>query len=211
MKKAFALMMGIALLAVACKKAPEPEDGGLVFDYKPSSQTVEVVGTLNPATYDWITMSQADNKVTFTVKLNLSGAIRTATWSYSNGAKFTVTQKSGTSDVVMAMAVKDYDGSAYTVNVNIATAEPQYYSGWGVAYGKADDRSDAKEVAGTGSFSTGDHEIKVTPGTNDQYKAWTYVVSTEGDKIYAGPYALVPAFLVRAGDDKSPKQEQSAE
>lgn len=202
MKKYLLLLTGIALMAIGCTKEPEPVDGGLVFDYKPSTQTAEVIGTLSPATYDWITMSQSGSTVTFTVKLNMTGGIRTATYSFANStAKFSVTQKSGTSDAAMQVSVKGYDGNAFTVNVALNTTEPDFYSDWGIAYGKAADRSDAKQVSGSGKVSIGNNELKVTTGNNDQYTAWAYVKTTEGDIFWSGPTALIPAFLVKAGDD----------
>ena len=203
MKKFLFLLTGIALLATACQKDPEPVDGSLLFDYQPSSQTVEVIGTLTPANYDWITMSQTDNKVTFTVTLNLTGGVRTATYAFQNSsAKYTVTQKTGTSDVAFVLTVKDYDGEKFNVNVNIATKEKDYYNGWGVAISKAADRSNSTEIAGSGMFSIGDNAIEVKPADKDLYYLWAYVTSTAGDKIYSSNSTpLVPATTVKAGED----------
>lgn len=202
MKKFLLFLTGVALLA-ACQKTPEPVDGSLLFDYQPSSQTVEVIGTLTPASYDWITMSQTDNKVTFTVQLNLTGGVRTATYAFANSsAKYTVTQKSGTSDVAFVLTVKEYDGEKFKVNVNISTKEKDYYSGWGVAISKSTDRTNATETAGSGLFTVGDNEITVKPTDDDMYYLWAYVTSTAGDKIFSSNFSpLVPAFTVKAGDD----------
>ena len=204
MKKTLFFLMGIALMAIGCQKAPEPVDGSLLMDYLPGSQTVEVVGTLTPSNESWITMSQTDNKVTFTVKLNMSGGVRTATFPFANStAKYTVTQKTGTSDAKIDVTVTDYDGSKYTVNVGVTTSQPELYSGWGIVYGKATDGSDAKEVAGSGAVKVGgDNILTITPADKDQYYAWGYITSTEGDKILGTTMVpLVPAFRVKAGDD----------
>ena len=213
MRKALTFLTGVALLAVACQKAPEPVDGSLLFDYQPSSQTVEVVGTLTPASYDWITMSQTDNKVTFTVKLNLTGGVRTATYAFANSsAKYSVTQKTGTSDAAFGLTVKDYDGEKFNVNVNISTKEKEYYSGWGVGISKSTDRSGLTEVAGSGMFNVGDNSITVKPADDGLYYIWAYVTSTGGDKIWSSNYVpLIPAFTVKAGEDLQAKIDAAPE
>ena len=100
MKKTLLALAGIALLIVGCKKAEPITDGTLLLEFGADTQTVDVAGTLTPdGTYDWITMTQSGKQATFKVTTNVTGSIRTATYTMAgeaNTAKFTVTQKSGT-------------------------------------------------------------------------------------------------------------------
>ncbi len=179
-----------------------PTYDNLSIDCWAGSRTTEVTGTLIPADYDWITMSQSGTTVNLTVQQNLTGRARVATYSNSNGGQLTVTQN-GSVEELIKLALLTADNGKYTVNMRVASVDTDNYQAWGLVYGNSCDLSlAAKQVEGSTKVLPGGNTIVVEPTGAGPFYAWGYLTNADGTKSYsADPILLSSPITVTAGED----------
>lgn len=174
-----------------------------ILEYTPGTFTMEVPGTLTPDdNYDWITVSQSGNSATFTVRRN-TGGIRRAEYSISGKSqKAVVNQKAHALDASLSSSLASQSPGTIGMNMVMSSKFMDDYDGWGIAYGESPDLESAKLVSQSGVPVSGTNTGSIT-GLKEgaDYYVWTYVQSTEGDKIFSGMVAVKPPVYVRAGDD----------
>ena len=207
MKKIFYVIMGAALLLLAgCEEKGEvfyQNPYRIIVDYLPSTFTINgVSGTVTPdENYDWIT---SNGNGSFTVRRNTTGKIRRAEFTVSGSKdKAIVNQKAHGLDgkVASTMIKKDADAQMAEMKVSISTGNPDDYESWGYVFGSNQDMSGNKDYP-QGKFSAEDKTVTLTgvdPESN--YYFWSYIVSTEGDKIYSSVFGISKPVPVRAGED----------
>ena len=149
MFKKLVFIAALAALAVGCTKETElvlsSESGTL--EYKAGSYSLNVTSsddwTLTPGgTYDWITPSKTSGKmgdqITFNALINLTGKIRSASYTITSGSQtknISINQKSGTIDAAVSLALKNVGkGTAYFA-YTISTSNPDDYNEYGFYYG----------------------------------------------------------------------------
>lgn len=209
MKRILFAILGTALLFSACSKGnlTEPMEQNpyrAIIEYTPGSFKMDVPGALTPVeNYDWITVSQSGSTATFTVRRNTTGLIRRAEFTIAGEKKIcAVNQKEHGLDATVEAALAGQSKGSVTIECAAASKFADDYESWGIAYGKTTNLADAKEAPQSGSPVGGRLSADVT-GLEDgaDYYAWTYVVSTEGDKVYSGMLAILPPTYVKAGED----------
>lgn len=175
-----------------------------IIEYTPGSFTMEVPGTLTPSEeYDWISVSQSGNTATFTVRRNTSGLIRRAEFKIAGDKNIcAVNQKAHGLDAVVDAELAGQAAGTAEIECSANSQYPDDYESWGIAFGTTTNLEAASEVPQTGNPAEGRLAGKVS-GLKDgtDYYVWTYIKSTEGDKIYSSMLALLPPVLVRAGED----------
>ena len=207
MKKIFYVIMGAALLLLAgCEEKGEvfyQNPYRIIVDYLPSTFTINgVSGTVTPDdNYDWVT---SNGNGSFTVRRNTTGVIRRAEFTISGSKdKAVINQKAHGLDgkVNSSMVKKDADAQTADMKVTFSTGNPDDYESWGYVFGSSQDMSGNKDYP-QGKFSLEDKTINLTgvdPEAN--YYFWSYIVSTEGDKIYSSVFGISKPIPVRAGED----------
>jgi len=209
MKKLLYSLIGLAFLCVSCteNEIPQIEQNPYrtIEAYTPHSCTMEVPGTLTPVEdYDWITVSTSGNTATFDMRRNTTGLIRRAEFVIS-GSSFiaVVNQEEHTLDATNAAEFVKQVGDEATISTTIGSSFEDDYSGdWGYVYSTSPDLSTGTHVAIDSKVKWGYNELTIPDleeGTD--YYAWSYIESTEGDKIYSNMVAILPPVYVRAGDD----------
>lgn len=206
MKKIFFAIFSVALLFTACEKGslPQLEQNPYrkVMEYTPGEYTMEVPGNLTPdMLYDWISVSQSGNKATFTVKRNTQDIIRRAEFTIAgNSEKAVISQKAHKLDASVTTTIVNQGATQITIGSSLSTSFADDYASWGVIYGKTSDIAAGTDVPQ--SSAPGKNEVTIN-GLEEgvDYYFWTYVVSTEGDKIISGMAAAVAPVFVKAGED----------
>lgn len=207
MKKIFYAIMGAAalLLLAGCEEKGEvfyQNPYRIIVDYLPSTFTISgISGNVTPdENYDWIT---SNGNGSFTVRRNTSGLIRRAEFTISGSSdKAIVNQRAHSLDASVSSALAGQGLGTADINVTLNTKNIDDYSGWGLIYGTANDREAGKVVPMSGAPVAGINKAELTglaEGTD--YFVWSYVESTEGDKVYSGPIGIVPPVYVKAGED----------
>ena len=206
MKKIFYAIMGAALLLLAgCEEKGEvfyQNPYRIIVDYLPSTFSINgVSGTVTPdENYDWIT---SNGNGSFTVRRNTSGKIRRAEFTVSGSKdKAIVNQRAHSLDATVSSALAGQGLGTADINVTLNTKNIDDYAAWGLIFGTANDRSAGKVVPMSGAPVAGINRGELTglaEGTD--YFVWSYVESTEGDKVYSGPIGIVPPVYVKAGED----------
>ena len=205
MKKVIFALMGAALFLGSCAKQETAVNPyRTVVEYKPSTFTMTVEGNVTDVNLDWISMSQSGNKVTFTTQRNLTGLIRRAEYPISGtDFKLIVNQKSGNIDAAVNTALVSQSLGSALINVNIATSNLDDYSSWTIVYGKENDKSKGTEIKQPSMFVPGSNPVTIT-GLEEgvDYFVWAYVVTTEGNVVWASnTTGIIPPVYVAAGDD----------
>lgn len=196
------------MMLVACNKqetSTEQNPYRKVLEYKPSTVTMAVPGTLTPtSSYDWLTMSQSGGTATFTTTRNFTGKIRRAEFSIA-GSNFiaVISQKYGSIDASLSSSLVSQALGQATVDINISTSNIDDYASWGVIYGKENDMSKGTKLPQSSMFVAGSNQVTITgleEGTD--YYVWAYVVTTEGDVVYtSNTTGIVPPVYVLPTDD----------
>lgn len=209
MKKTLFALLGLAFLCASCEENPikqlDQNPYRTIQEYTPHTFTMEVPGTLTPVEdYDWITVSTSGNTATFDVRRNTSGHIRCAEFAISGSSyPAIVNQEKHTLDASTSAEFLSQASGSATLSCIIGSSFQDDYTGeWGYVYSKSTDPEEGVDVALTSKFNWGYNECKIT-GLQDgtDYFAWTYVKSTEGDKVFSNMVAILPPVYVRAGDD----------
>lgn len=209
MKKIFFAILSCCLLLTACQKGtlkPMPQNPyRTIIEYVPSSFEMEVTGVLTPVEeYNWILLDQKGNKVTFSVRRNTTGKIRRAEFKMEGSSNLVVVnQKAHSLDAnVDAELVSQAAGMA-EIECAATTQFSDDYVSWGIAYGKTTELASAQHVGQQGNPAAEGRIAGAITGLEDgvDYYVWTYVESTEGDKVYSSMIALLPPVFVREGDD----------
>ena len=205
MKKILFALVGIAFLVASCTDTDryiEQLPYRVIIDYTPSTFTVDVPGNLTPdALYPWISYN---GNGSFTVRRNTSGLIRRAEFSISgSNYKCIINQKAHGLDakVNSAMTKKDADAKTADMKVSFSTSFNDDYESWGYIFGTNPEMGSNKDYA-QGSYTPGDKSVTlsdVDPETN--YYFWSYIVSTEGDRIYSSVVGISKPVLVRKGEN----------
>jgi len=206
MKKIFYAIMGAALLLLAgCEEKGEvfyQNPYRIIVDYQPSTFTINgISGNVTPdGTYDWIT---SNGNGSFTVRRNTSGLIRRAEFTVAGSSdKAIVNQRAHSLDATVTSSLAGQGLGTADINVTLNTKNIDDYAAWGLIYGTANDREAGKVVPMSGAPVAGINKGEITglaEGTD--YFVWSYVESTEGDRIYSNPLGLVPPVYVKAGED----------
>lgn len=206
MKKIFFAIFSVALLFTACEKGslPQLEQNPYrkVMEYTPGEYTMEVPGNLTPdMLYDWISVSQSGNKATFTVKRNTQDIIRRAEFTIAgNSEKAVISQKAHKLDASVTAAIVNQGATQFTIGSTLSTAFADDYASWGVIYGKTSDIAAGTVVPQSGTPGKNEATIEGLEEGTDYY-VWTYVDSTEGDRIVSNMLAIIPPVCVSAGED----------
>ena len=208
MKKYILAILGTALVFSACNKNDLPmfeqNPYRTIIEYTPQTFTMEVPGTLTPvAQYDWLTVSQSGNTATFTARRNTQDLIRRAEFTASGSKnKVIVNQKAHGLDATVTTSLVSQSKGAANIAISLSSEYPDDYASWGIVYGTTADRSAGKVAPQTGVPTDGKLEGEIT-GLEDgaDYFVWTYIESTEGDKIYSDVLAIIPPVYFEAGQD----------
>ena len=207
MKKILFAIAGVALLLVAgCSKTDryiEQNPYRVIVDYLP--QTVQIPGisgTVTPVEdYSWIT---SNGNGSFTLRRNTTGGIRQAKFTISGTTEqAVVSQRAHGLDakVTISMLKKDGDAQTADMEVKCATSFADDYESWGYIFGESQEMESNKDFP-QGKFTADAKTVKLT-GVNPEknYYFWSYVVSTEGDKVYSSVFGIAKPVQVHAGDD----------
>ena len=206
MKKILIALAGIAFLAAGCGKMEdryiEQLPYRIIVDYQPQTFSIPgLSGIVTPVeNYDWITVSGTS----FTVRRNTTGLIRRAEFNVSGSSdKAVVNQRAHGLDAAVSTALARNGNGEADVRLNFSTGFPDDYAGWGVIYGKDNDRSKGKKLEASGAPSTKGNVITINGlEIGKDYFVWGYVVSTEGDIIYgSNTTGIIPPVTVKAGAD----------
>ena len=206
MKKILFALAGIVLLVAGCAKTDryiEQNPYRIIVDYLPqTAQIPGISGTVTPVDdYDWIT---SNGNGSFTLRRNTTGLIRRAEFTVSGlTQKAVVNQKAHALDAKVSSSLMKKDGDAKTaeMKVGVSTSFADDYESWGYIFGESQDMG-ANKYYPQGKFSVEDKTITLTgvdPEKN--YYFWSYVVSTEGDKVYSPVFGIAKPVQVRAGED----------
>ncbi len=174
----------------------------IIVDYLPSTFTISgISGNVTPdENYDWIT---SNGNGSFTVRRNTSGLIRRAEFTIAGSKdKAIVNQRAHGLDATVSSSLANQGLGSADIDVTLNTKNIDDYASWGLIYNTANDRSSGKVVPQSGAPIAGINKGKITglaEGTD--YFVWSYVESTEGDRVYSNPLGLVPPVYVKAGED----------
>ena len=206
MKKILIALAGIALLVAGCAKEDryiEQKPYRIIVDYLP--QTVSIPGLSGAVTpvdnYDWIT---SNGNGSFTLRRNTTGLIRRAEFTIAGSSdKAVVNQKAHGLDASVTTALARNGNGEADIRLNLSTGFPDDYAGWGVIYGKENDRSKGKKLEAQGAPSTKGNVITIEGlEIGKDYFVWGYVTSTEGDVVYgSNTTGIIPPVTVKAGAD----------
>lgn len=203
MKKIFIAILGAAVLCASCAKDLYIEQNPFrsIVEYTPGSVSMAVSGTLTPdASYDWITVSQSGDNATFTYRRNTSGVIRRAEFTQSGSSqKCIINQKAHGLDASVSATLAGQTPGTIALNMGYSTSFPDDYdNAWGIVYSKTSDRGAGKEVPQNSAIVDGKATGSIT-GLEEgvDYFVWTYVVSTEGDRVYSPMLAVLPPVYVK--------------
>ncbi|MBR1927909.1 MAG: hypothetical protein IJ840_09225 [Bacteroidales bacterium] len=204
MKKILFALLGIGLLFTACTDEDEIYQNPyrIIVEYQPSTFTINgITGNVTPdGDYDWITSNGGGS---FTVRRNTTGLIRRAEFTVSGSKdKAVVSQRAHSLDGVVSTVLSGQSLGSASVDLILSTSFPEDYESWGIIYGKTSNRESGKEVPQTGAPQSGKNTGMIS-GLEEgvDYYAWTYVVSTEGDKLYSGAIGILPPVYVQKGED----------
>lgn len=206
MKKLFFAILSVALLCTACEKSslPQLEQNPYrkVVEYTPGTFTMEVPGALTAdALYDWLSMSQSGNTATFTIRRNTQDIIRRAEFTIAGSSqKAVISQKSHKLDGAVTAAIVNQGATQVTLSSNLSTSFADDYASWGVIYGKTSDIAAGKDAPQSGTPGKNQATIEGLEEGVDYY-IWTYVISTEGDKIVSNMVAMIAPVCVKAGEN----------
>ena len=196
--------MGAALVFAGCSKTAEQSANPYrkVVDYKPSTFTMTVPGTLTDVNAAWISMSQSGTTATFTTKLNTTGLVRRAEYPIQGGGTLVVSQKSEELDAVINLSLASFGDDFATMNVEIASSNLDDYASWGILYSKEKELSGAKKQTAASMFSAGSNKITLSDlEPNTQYFIWGWVESLEGMQVVSDAYGFLKPTVVPAGGD----------
>ena len=205
MKKILIALAGIVLLVAGCSETDryiEQKPYRIIIEYTPQTVSIPgVSGSLTPVeNYDWIEY----NGGSFTVRRNTTGLIRRAEFNIAGSSdKAVVNQKAHGLDAALSTSLARNGNGEADVRLNFSTGFPDDYAGWGVIYGKENDRSKGKKLEGNGVPSTNGNLITIDGlEIGKDYFVWGYVTSTEGDIVYgSNTTGIIPPVTVKAGDD----------
>lgn len=136
MKKIFFALLSAVMLSAACQEEAfvNLSESAKVLEYKAGTVeiTVDALGSWSlEGTYDWITPSAtkgvSGDKLTFAYGTNLTGSIRNASYNVvcdGATATFTISQKSGSVDAVVALNLGVMNDEKVEFLVDVATANP---------------------------------------------------------------------------------------
>ena len=208
MKKILFALAGAALLLAGCVKEKsyyiEQNPNRMIVEYTPSTFTMEVPGTLTAdADYNWITMSQSGNTATFTVRRNTTGVIREADYTISGQSlKAKIFQRAHSLDAAVTAKLTGQGLGTADIKMSFTSDFPDDYASWGIIYSTDNNVENGKDVPQSGVPVLGENEGHISGlAENTDYIIWTYVVSTEGERIVSSPVGLVPPVFVMAGED----------
>lgn len=206
MKKILIALAGIALLVAGCGKVDryiEQKPYRIIVDYLPQTVSIPgLSGTVTPvADYDWIT---SNGNGSFTLRRNTTGLIRRAEFAIAGSSDIAVVnQRAHGLDAAVTTALARNGNGEADIRLNFSTSFEDDYNGWGVIYGKENDRGKGTKLAGTGAPSTAGNLITIEGlEIGKDYFVWGYVTSTEGDVVYgSNTTGIIPPVTVKAGDD----------
>ena len=216
MKKILIALVGIALFMVGCSKVDryiEPKPYRIIVDYQPQTFSIpDLSGTVTPVeNYDWITSNGGGS---FTVRRNTTGLIRRAEFTVAGSNDIAVVnQKAHGLDAAVSTALARNGNGEADIRMNFSTSFIDDYAGWGVIYGKENDRSKGTKLAAQGAPSTSGNVITINGlEIGKDYFVWGYVTSTEGDIVYgSNTTGIIPPVSVNAGDDLQAKIDGAKE
>ncbi|MBR1926636.1 MAG: right-handed parallel beta-helix repeat-containing protein [Bacteroidales bacterium] len=227
MFKKIVFIAALAALAIGCTKETEltlSSESGTI-EYKAGSYTLDVTSsedwTLTPGgTYDWITPSKTSGKmgdqITFNAQVNLTGKIRSASYTITSGSKtktISINQKSGTIDAAVSLSLKNVGkGTAY-FDYTISTSNPDDYKDYGFYYGTTSDISKAQRAAAGSSVATGTKEVALEGlADNTEYYAWPWITTVTGVEVVGDtPVKVVPPICVAKAEDVQTTIDGAAE
>ena len=206
MKKILIALAGIALLVAGCAKEDryiEQKPYRIIVDYLPQTVSIPgLSGTVTPVdNYDWIT---SNGNGSFTLRRNTTGLIRRAEFTIAGSSdKAVVNQKAHGLDASVTTTLARNGNGEADIRLNFSTGFPDDYAGWGVIYGKENDRSKGKKLEAQGAPSTKGNMITIDGlEIGKDYFVWGYVTSTEGDVVYgSNTTGIIPPVTVKAGAD----------
>ena len=206
MKKILIALAGIALLVAGCAKEDryiEQKPYRIIVDYLPQTVSIPgLSGTVTPVdNYDWIT---SNGNGSFTLRRNTTGLIRRAEFTIAGSSdKAVVNQKAHGLDASVTTTLARNGNGEADIRLNFSTGFPDDYAGWGVIYGKENDRSKGKKLEAQGAPSTKGNMITIEGlEIGKDYFVWGYVTSTEGDVVYgSNTTGIIPPVTVKAGAD----------
>ena len=199
-------MVALSAVLFACKKneLPQIEQNPyrMVVEYVPGTYQMEVPGNVTAdALYPWLSISQNGNTVSFTVTRNTQDLVRRAEFSIAGTTdKFVVSQKAHKLDGKITLVLANQGATEVTVTSSLSTSFPDDYASWGVIYGKSSDIASGTDVPKSGAPGKNQATIEGLEEGAD-YFFWTYVLSTEGDRIISNMLAVIAPAFVRAGED----------
>ena len=206
MKKILFVLCSFAILLTACEKNQLPQlpqnPYRMVVEYTPGSYTIEVPGNVTPdELYPWLSVSQNGNTVSFTVTRNTQDLVRRAEFTVAGKTdKMVISQKAHKLDAKVTTSLVNQGATEVTVRSELSTSYPDDYASWGIIYSKSSDVNTGKDVPQSGAPGKTQGTVSGLEEGVD-YFIWTYVVSTEGDKIIGSMVAVIAPAFVRAGDD----------
>lgn len=215
MKKIFFALLSAVMFFSACQEEPfvKLSEDATVLEYKAGTVevTVDALGSWTvDGNYDWITPSATSGtsgeKLVFTYATNLTGSIRNASYTIAcDGATaiFTISQKSGSVDAVVALNLGVMNDEKVEFLVDVATANPDDYSEYGVIVSTTDKVADGKKYVGGTTVSAGTSAVNVTGlDLTKDYYAWGYVTSVlPSDVVSTDLKAVKFPVFVKAGAD----------
>ena len=204
MKKVLYAILGAALVLVSCAKESERHQNPyrLVVDYQPQTVTIKnITGTVTPVeSYDWIA---SNGNGSFTVRRNTSGLVRKAEFTISGVSDHAmVFQKAHSLDASLASALVKQGIGMAEIDVTVASECPDDYASWGFVYSTENDVNKGKDCPQEGAPVVGvNHGTLTGLAEGTDYYVWSYVESTEGNRVYSSVLGLVPPVYVQAGED----------
>ena len=202
MKKVLYAILGAALVLMSCTKEGRHQNPyRLVVDYQPQTVTIKnITGTVTPVeSYDWIT---SNGNGSFTVRRNTSGLVRKAEFTISGVSDHAmVFQKAHSLDASLALSLVKQGISMAEIDVTLATECPDDYASWGFVYSMENDVNKGFDSPQEGAPVVGvNHGTLTGLAEGTDYYVWSYVESTEGNRVYSSVLGLVPPVYVQAGE-----------
>ena len=227
MFKKLVVIAALAALAVGCTKETElvlsSESGTL--EYKASSYTLNVTSsddwTLTPGgTYDWITPSKTTGKmgdqITFNALINLTGKIRSASYTITSGSQtktISINQKSGTIDAAVSLSLKNVRTGTADFAYTTSTANPEDYNEYGFYYGTEADITKAQRKVAGSSVAAGTKDVTLDGlADNAEYYAWPWITTVTGVEVVGDtPVKVVPPICINKPEDVQTTIDEAAE